>query len=536
MISCRMIQTSIVLFSFIFLPLQAQTSSASQTKTAQAATANTPLDALGRSTPRGTVIGFLTAAHRGDWTTAVQYLDPSRGEDGKELAPQLSVVLDQGLPPNLDRLSDKPEGNLNDNLPPAKELAGTISTNGGPLSVTLERVRRGSESVWLFSPSTLTEIPAVYDEFNFAWIPGYIPHPLLRRGWLGVPLWQWLVLALGVAGALVIAAGMRKLAVPVLRRLFRSIADQDEWLLDRLTDPLRGLISLLILEGTISFLRLPLFARQVWYFIGGGLAIILGGWLFVRIVQVAGRLYGRRLARRGGADATAVIRLVERTLTVIAFGFIVVKLLQLANLVKDASALLAGVGVGGIAIAFAAQKTLENVFGGISIIFDKTIRVGDTCRIGDQTGTVEDIGLRSTSLRTDARTVLTVPNSQLSAMNIENFGLREKIYFRHLVGIRCETSAPQLRGLLDALRTLLYSDPRVEPSTSRVRLIRFGPSSLDLEIAAYILTIDSLKFLETQEDLLLRIMDTIEANGTATAFPSQTLYMSRDHFGKDLPK
>ena len=226
-------------------------------------------------------------------------------------------------------------------------------------------------------------------------------------------------------------------------------------------------MSLLVLEATISVLRLPLFARQLWYFVGGGLGIILGGWLFVRMVQVSGRLIGRRVERHGGADATAVIRLCERTLTVIIFAFVIVELLRLMNIVKDVSTLVAGLGVGGIAIALAAQKTLENLFGGISIIFDKTIRVGDGCRIGTQTGTVEDIGLRSTSLRTDARTVLTVPNGQLSAMNIENFGMREKSYFYHVVGIRVDTSSAQMHGLLDALRNLLKSDPRVERGTSK---------------------------------------------------------------------
>jgi MscS family membrane protein len=515
--SLRIFRILIVLLFFLFLPVRAQTPDG-------------PRDTLGRSTPRGAVVGFLTAAHKGDWNTAAQYLDSAKGEDLTELATELSVVLDQGLPAtNLDQLSEKPEGDLKDNLSPTRELAGVISTNGGPLSVTLERVHRGTQTVWLFSPDTLKEIPAVYDEFNSAWIPDHIPYVLQRRGWLGVPLWQWLVLAIGVTLALFVAALMRKIAVPVLRRVFRFAADeQDEWLLDRMTGPLRGLTALLVLEATISSLRLPLFARQFWFYGGGGMAIVLVGWLFARVIHVSGRLIGRRMERHGGADATAVIRLCERTLTFLVFAFVIVQLLRLANVVKDVSTLIAGLGVGGIAIALAAQKTLENLFGGISIIFDKTIRVGDSCRIGTQMGTVEDIGLRSTSLRTDARTVLTIPNGQLSTMNIENFGMREKIYFYHVIGIRCETSAGQMKGLLDALGKLLAGDPRVEPSTSRVRLIRFGPSSLDLEVVAYILTVDGLKFLEVQEDLLLRIMDTVEASGTATAFPSQTVYLGRD--------
>jgi MscS family membrane protein len=510
----RIIQVFIVVFIATQLPLPAQ---------------NPSLDPLGRSTPRGTVAGFLTAAHRGDSNTAAQYLESSRGEDPAELATQLSVVLDQGLPANPDLISDKPEGNLNDNLPPTRELAGTIATNGGPLAVILERVHRGTQQIWLFSPDTLKEIPAVYDEFNSTWLSERIPHVLQRRGSLGVPLWQWILLLIGMGFALLVAAATRKLAKPVLRRLFRSIADdQDDWLLDRLMGPLRGLVALLVLEGTISFLRLPLFARQFWYFAGGGSAIVLTGWLFVRVVHVTGRLMGRRIERRGGADATALIRLCERTLTFLTFCFVVALLFKGAGLIKDVSTLIAGLGVGGIAIALAAQKTLENLFGGISMIFDKTIRVGDYCRIGAQAGTVEDIGLRSTSLRTDARTVLTVPNGQLSAMNVENFGMREKIYFYHVIGMRPETTGGQMRAVLDALRKLLLEDARVEPSTTRVRLIRYGPSSLDLEIAAYIQTTDGLKFLETQEELLLRIMDAIESSGTAAALPGQTLYLNRD--------
>ena len=486
-------------------------------------------DALGRSTPRGTVIGFLSAAHKGDKQSAVQYLGGVKGEDPAELAAELAQVLDQGLPANPTQLSDQPEGDLKDNLPANKELAGVIPTNGGPLEVMLERVRRGSQSIWIFAPETLAEIPAVYDEFNSAWIPEYVPQPLLRRGWLGVPLWQWLLLIAGFGVALLAAVSMRKLALPAARRVFRTISGpDDEWLLDRVTGPLRGLIALLILAGTISFLHLPWFARQLWSYLGGGLGIIFAGWLAARMIFVSGHLLGNHLQQRRGADVTAVIRLCERTLIVLTFAVVLVELLRLMHVVKDVSTLVAGLGVGGIAVAFAAQKTLENLFGGVSIIFDRTIRVGDSCRIGDQSGTVEDIGLRSTSLRTDARTILTVPNGQLSAMTVENFGMREKSYFRHVVGIRHETTVEKIQGLLSALRTLLAADVRLEPGSPRVRLIRLAPSSLDIEVVAYILTTNYNQFLETQEDLLLRILSAVEAAGTATALPSQTVYLGKD--------
>jgi len=517
MISGRIIQISIFVLFASYSPLQAQTRPPANN------------DPLGRSTPRGTVVGFLNAAHKGDWATAIQYLDGTKPEDTAELATQLSVVLDQGLPANINNLSDQPQGDLSDNLPAAKELAGVVQTKGGPLNVMLDHVRRGTESIWLFSPDTLKEIPAVYDEFNNAWLTNYIPQPLLRRGWLAMPLWQWLTLAIGVVLALLAASGLRLIALPLLRLFFRHFsADEDDQLLVRMMPPLRGLTVLLLLELTISFLRLPLIARHFWFYLGGTLGVIFTGWLFVRFVHVSGKLVDRRMERRGDAGATAVIRLCERILTVITFCLVGFLLLQEAGLVKDATTLVAGVSVGGVVIAFAAQKTLENLLGGVSIIFDKTIRVGDTCKIGSQTGSVEDIGLRSTSLRTDERTVLTIPNGQLSIMNIENFAWREKIYFHHTIGVRRETTAQQMRALLEALRKLLAGNSLVESATIGVRLIRFAPSSLDIEIAAYILTTDFQKFAQTQEGLLLEIMDTIEGNGTAAAFPSQTLYLGRD--------
>jgi MscS family membrane protein len=189
---------------------------------------------------------------------------------------------------------------------------------------------------------------------------------------------------------------------------------------------------------------------------------------------------------------------------------------------------LAGLGIGGIAIAFAAQKTLENLFGGISVLADEVIRVGDYCRFADRTGTVEDISLRSTRVRTDARTELSIPNGALATMNIENFTRRDKILFNPVLAIRYETSADQLRYLLAEVRRMLYGHPKVEAGSSAIRFANFDNSALRLEIFSYVLTRDSDEFNAIREDLLLRIMDIVENSGSSFAFPSQTLYLSRD--------
>jgi MscS family membrane protein len=173
------------------------------------------------------------------------------------------------------------------------------------------------------------------------------------------------------------------------------------------------------------------------------------------------------------------------------------------------------------------SETIENLFGGI-IISDKPINVGDFCRAGEFLGTVEDIGLRSTRIRTLDRTVVAIPNGQLATMSLENFSMRDRIWLHHTVGLRYETTADQLRYVLAEIRRLLYAHPKVESESARTRFIRFAGSSLDVEIFAYVLTTDPRVFLAVQEDLLLRIMDIIEASGTSMAFPSQTAYIARD--------
>jgi MscS family membrane protein len=164
----------------------------------------------------------------------------------------------------------------------------------------------------------------------------------------------------------------------------------------------------------------------------------------------------------------------------------------------------------------------------VSVLADEVIRVGDYCRFGDRTGTVEDISLRSTRVRTDARTELSIPNGALATMNIENFTRRDKIQFNPVLAIRYETTADQLRYLLAEIRRMLYEHPKIESDSASIRFANFDNSALRLEIASYVLTRDSNEFAAIREDLLLRIIDIVGKSGSGFAFPSQTLYLSRD--------
>jgi MscS family membrane protein len=187
---------------------------------------------------------------------------------------------------------------------------------------------------------------------------------------------------------------------------------------------------------------------------------------------------------------------------------------------------LAGLGVGGIAVALAAQKTLENVIAGASLIFDGAVNEGDFLKVGETLGEVEHVGLRSTRIRTLDRTIVSVPNSQIAGMSLETLSARDTYWFHPVVGLRYETTIEQLRRVLDGIRRLLTDHPLVEQMSIRVRFIRLGSFSLDVDVFAYLRARDWNHFLEIQEQLLFSVMNIVREAGTDVALPSRTLYMS----------
>jgi MscS family membrane protein len=159
---------------------------------------------------------------------------------------------------------------------------------------------------------------------------------------------------------------------------------------------------------------------------------------------------------------------------------------------------------------------------------DEAVRVGDSFKVGEVTGTVEAIGLRSTRVRTLDRTVVNIPNGLMATMALENFSARDSFWLRHLVGLGYDTSPGALTQILAEVQSLLNEDRRVLPSSTRVRFLRFGASSLELEIFAYVLARELSHFLEIQQDLLMQIRAIIARNGAAIAFPVQTLHIKNE--------
>jgi MscS family membrane protein len=287
-----------------------------------------------------------------------------------------------------------------------------------------------------------------------------------------------------------------------------------------------------LLAGTLIhqvfavYLHIPLLPRHYYFQITSVALIVSATWILWRMVQWALLRVRNRALTRGLAGTGSLMLLGERILK--ALIFVVGIFAVLSNLGFNMSTALAGLGIGGLAIGFGAQQTIANLFGGVSVLGDEVFRVGDVCRFGDRTGVVEDIGLRSTRIRTDERTLVAIPNGTVATINLENLSRRDKLLFKTTLGLRPESKPDHVRFVLAEFRRLLYSHPKVETKSVRVRLTDIAGTSLSIEVFVYILTRDFNEFAAVREDLLLRIMDVMEDSGGGLALPSQTLYLSRD--------
>jgi MscS family membrane protein len=363
--------------------------------------------------------------------------------------------------------------------------------------------------------ATLARSPAVSAEgggLPVDWLPGAFVEVQV----LGVRLWQWcgllallpLAVAAGWLGAAAVTRLVRRLEMPG-----RSLAG----------GPLRLAIGVLVFAAAEAALGLPAGAQAIVSGLETVLVIAALVWIAMRLLDVTARRIARQLIRQGQASAAQLVPSARTVLKVLLL--VVAVIMALDNLGFDVTALVAGLGIGGLAFALAAQRSVENLFGGVTLYTDQPVRVGDFCRFGDRVGTIEAIGLRSTRIRTLDRTVVTVPNGQFATLQLENFSRRDKIWYHPVIGLRYETTPDQIRFILIEVRRMLYAHPKVDPDPARIRFVGFGASSLDFEIFAYVKTTDFGEYLEVAEDLNLRLMDIVERAGSSFAFPSTTTYI-----------
>jgi MscS family membrane protein len=322
-----------------------------------------------------------------------------------------------------------------------------------------------------------------------------------------VQLWQWIALAalllIAITIAWVVTRPLLAVGMWIARRRDSKL---DAAVGELIKGPLRLALTVGVFWAGIFPVRLALPMHRFFTGFLSALMTLAVTWTVLRLIDGVTRATAIRLAERGQGAATSAIPLTRRIAKTFVAFLALLAIFQ--NFGFDMTGILAGLGVGGLAVALAAQKSLENLFGGLSLIADQPVRVGDFCRFGDRVGTVEDIGLRSTRIRTNDRTVVTVPNGDFSGLQLENFSLRDRILFNPKLGLRYETTPDQMRWILAALKQMLVDHPKIDPNPARVRFVDFGES--------------------IREELYLRIMYLVTEAGSGFAFPSQTSYNAMD--------
>lgn len=471
-------------------------------------------DPLDRTTPQHSILRFLEACHARDYNKASNYFDlrkispGDRGKTGQDLAKQLANLLDDTRF-DIATLSRDPEGDQNDGLAPDRERLHSYHIDDHNIDLQLQRVAIKSDvQVWLISADSLPQIPQAAKIVTENWFEKRLPTPLVTIELLDTPIWRWIAL---IAAAFLLW-GVCTLIARGTVRLMRPLIN-----IPGLAGPLRAL---LMVGGMRIALELAPPSALVRLFLERflGLAVSLAiAWAVMEFVDYFAQRWQSRLDPRVQAVSFSVLPLGKQMLNVALFLIAILSVFSAWG--YNTSTILATLGVGGIAVALAAQKTIENLFGGISVIGDRPVLVGDVCRFGDRTGTVMDIGLRSTRIRTPERTIISVPNGQFSSMPLENISSRDKVWFHPKLHLKRETTTDQMQQVLESIRKIVTSHPKVEPGKLPVRFVEVGPQTLDVEVSAYVKTPDADEFLEVQQDLLLRILKAVEDAGTALATP-----------------
>jgi MscS family membrane protein len=486
-------------------------------------------DPLGRNTPNGTVFGFLEAAREGRYGEAAQYLQlPEDSHNRERLANELYVLMEKAFVERVGVISGHVEGSHQIGVSRDRQRIGVFRIDGTDTNVDLVHVQDPtSGGVWLFSEEVIAHVPELFAQVKNGDAEVGSSRPQILERFVSTFGRRLATLLLLVPVSLCVGWTVFYLLVLIVRLILRlrhrMIAKE---IVNSVIAPTTVLLAVLLHQAGVYLLDIPLVTRLHYQRITGVLVVISVTWLVIRLVNVWSDQARARTLDSSGYRRGSIILLGQRLSKVVVT--ITAGLLILSILGFDITTAIAGLGIGSIALAFAAQKTLENVLGGVSILGDEVIRIGEVCKVGDQEGTVEDISLRSTRIRTLEGTVLSVPNGQLANMNLENISRRHISLFRTRMGLKYDTSPAQMRALLGNITSLLRHHSKVDKEGLRVRLVGFGDTSLDVQINCRILTSNLDQFTAIREDLLLHIIELVADAGTALAIPSRLLYLNEE--------
>lgn len=336
------------------------------------------------------------------------------------------------------------------------------------------------------------------------------------------PLWKFGLFATGTVIIAFIAYWLTRFAIYLIHAVFGHKNPELKPMLRKIIAPISLLLTLALIGVYADTLNFPPRVEKYLANTAHIIVILLGTWVLWDIIEVACDRLDFYLQSKRNLRATSFMILIKRGAKLLLAALCIIMILD--NLGINVTSMMVGLGVGGLAVALAGKQILENLFGGVVLILDRPVAVGDSCKFNGNEGIIEEIGMRSVKVRCLDRALMTIPNAAFAEMPLENISRKDKYRLQSVLNLRRETSPDQLRYVLAQLRKLIFSHQRLYKTPSRVRFIAFGSSSLDIEIVAFAKTIETEEFLMIKEDIFLQAMDIIKEAGTDLAFPSQSVY------------
>lgn len=481
------------------------------------------IDPFGRQTPRSTVQGFIKALAENNASLAANYLSLNSGENSVESVRQLKLALDTGgrLNPEL-QIDNTSSGNLADQLPPTLEKVGTITAPDQVIDIVL--VRKVSEhggQYWQISSETLQAIRDSNIAAEPSLIDKYTLKPLQDKMVGGYNLAD--IFAVFLLAIVCIAASYVFFAVLyfIIKAYYPKVRNKPLPIDIKFILPLALVMTSLILYEVMVFAGVSVTVREPVNRIKDIIGWFASTWLLLRVVDAIFSRAERQSYKKNQTERVSILSLLHKIIKTLLL--ILASIFIFGNLGFDLTTGIAALGVGGLALALGAQKMIENLVGSVVVVADQPVRVGDYCKFGDLEGTVVDIGIRSTRLRTLNRTIVTVPNGEFSSMSIENFASRDMYHFLHNIYIKRNVDATTLENFLKEMEEFLEEHEFTNSEWTQVRIAELRQDSMVIEFRAYIYASGADEFYDKQTQLLIEILKEIESYPIEHALATQRM-------------
>ena len=495
-------------------------------QTEEVVNTSTP-DSFGRDTPRHTVQGFIKALGDNDYLLASNYLNLSKSDNPTTIVRQFKQALDAGgrFQPDL-QINNTPEGNLSDQLPPSQENVGVINVGDKSVPLVLERVAsKQGEQYWQFSNDTLSSIPEVIENYQPTLVSRYTIDSLDGKKLFGYQISDILAALAIIVSSFIFTYIVVWLLYYLLKLIYPRLRGETLPLPNNVILPLTVVITALILAEVMVYAGISVTLREPIKRFTDIASWVATTWLLLRVIDSIFTRAVNLSYKKNYTERVSILGLMRKVVKALLLIFAVIVIF--GNLGFDLTTGIAALGVGGLALALGAQKTIENLVGSVVVVADSPVRIGDYCKFGTYEGTVVDIGIRSSRVRTLSRTIVTVPNGDFSSMQIENFTSRDMFRFLHQLYLKRTADIEVVFKMVKDLDAFLDEHYLTNQEWNQVNILELRQDCYVIQLQAYVNANGITEFYDKQNVLFVDILNQVAKYKVEHALPTQQLIVNQ---------